>query len=115
MTARGIHRLTRGISEDIFRRFGIILTVGIYAINTQGIHAELEHKITKAVSKIPHVVDMHGFYYYENRNLVTLDVLSDTTIHDDKAFSDEIIRQLKAILPNLDFNITIDHIYLENK
>ena len=58
---------------------------------------------------------MHGFYYYENRNLVTLDVLSDTTIHDDKAFSEEIIRQLKAILPNLDFNIIIDHIYLENK
>ena len=115
MTARGIHRLTREISEDIFRRFGIILTVGTYAINTQGIHAELEHKITNTVSKIPHVVDMHGFYYYENRNLVTLDVLSDTTIHDDKAFSDEIIRQLKAIFPNLDFNIIIDHIYLENK
>ena len=35
LTAREIHLLTRKISEEIYKKYGVILTIGIYATNTE--------------------------------------------------------------------------------
>lgn len=44
LSAREIHRLTRTVTEDMLQKYGIIVTVGIYAINTQGEQARYKRR-----------------------------------------------------------------------
>ena len=63
MSAREIHRLTRSITEDVYLNYGIILTVGIYAANTDNeMHVEMKNKLTELMLDYPEILQMHGFY-----------------------------------------------------
>jgi cobalt-zinc-cadmium resistance protein czcD len=115
MTSRDIHRLTRTITLDMLNKNGIIVTIGIYAINTHGEQAEIQKKVMSAVSGMENVGSLHAFYYYEDKKLVTLDVVPHSYVHDDNAFREMIQKELKALYPNFEFDIIIDHNYLEKE
>lgn len=115
MNSRDIHRLTRTITLDILNKNGIIVTIGIYAINTHGEQAEIQKKVMSAVSGMEKVESLHAFYYYEDKKLVTLDVVPNSYVHDDNAFREMIQKELKALYPNFEFDILIDHNYLEKE
>ena len=63
------------------------------------------------VSRMKNIDSLHTFYYYEDKKLVTLDVVPDASICDDQAFTDLIIKELKSLYSNLEFNIIIDYNY----
>lgn len=111
MTARRIHGLTRAISEELFERHGIIATIGIYAINTTGKLADMEKEVTGFINSQPHVLQSHGFYYYESRHYVTIDIVHDDGITDDAEFESDMKAKLAKRFPDLKFNIVIDHSY----
>lgn len=77
MTAKEIHRLTRHIIEDIFREYGIVLTVGIYASNTTGSFGVVQEEVRNIVANYPDVLQMHGFYYDEERKEILFDMVAD--------------------------------------
>ena len=112
MTAQEIHGLTRRISEMMIERHGIIMTVGIYAIATAGSTcAELQKTVVQTLASQEHVIQVHGFYYYDESNLITVDVVPDLTVTDDQAFIQHLNDQLKQVLPDRQVNIVIDHNY----
>lgn len=111
MTAREIHGLTRSISEELFERHGIIATIGIYAINTSGKLADMEKEVTSFINSQDHVIQSHGFYYFADQKRITIDIVHDNSIHDDKAFEDDMKIKLAKRFPNVKFNIVIDHSY----
>lgn len=113
LSALEIHRLTRTITEDLLRKYHMIITVGIYVSYTHGEYAEIQKNVMAAVEKMEHVDSTHAFFYEKENNLVTLDVVHDATIRNDIAFSTEIANDLKQQFPSLNFNIFVDHNYLE--
>ncbi len=75
-TAQEIHLLTRKIEGEIFEKFGIILTIGIYASNTNDSrYAQIKKTIEKIVRDDRQILQMHGFYVDEKKKLISCDLV----------------------------------------
>lgn len=114
-TAREIHQLTRIIQGELYEKFNMIITVGIYAINTVGKAAMLQRQVMGLIYNHEHVQEVHGFYVDEDKKLITLDVVPDIHVHDDDEFKAHLLGHLKEILPDFEFNLAIDHNYIERR
>ena len=114
MTAHQIHGLTRQIAEQMMARHGIVMTVGVYA-NATGDDklAELQGAVVKTLAGLDKVRQVHGFYYDEERNLLSVDVVPDISVTDDQAFVQNLQDRLKEVLPDQQICILIDHNYSE--
>ena len=114
MDAHQIHGLTRRISEEMFARHGIIMTVGVYAVATgDNKRAELQHTVMQALAAHEHITQVHGFYYFEDERRVSIDIVPDLTIHDDAAFIEELKAEVQPLVPDAQVTIVIDHNYSE--
>ena len=114
MDAHQIHGLTRRISEEMFARHGIVMTVGVYAVATgDNKRAQLQHTVMQALAAHEHIEQVHGFYYFEDERRVSIDVVPDITIHDDAAFIEELRAELQPLVPDSQVSIVIDHNYSE--
>ena len=114
MDAHQIHGLTRRISEEMFARHGIIMTVGIYAVATgENRRAELQHAVMQALAANEHIEQVHGFYYFADEHRVSVDVVPDLTIHDDAAFINTLTQEIQPLVPGEKVSIVIDHNYSE--
>ena len=112
LDAYRIHGLTRKISEAVYMHHGVILTVGVYAVSTgDNRRTALQNTVIETLGKHDGVVQIHGFYYYEEENRISVDVVPDIAIHDEKAFCQQLIDTLKAKLPDVTISIVIDHNY----
>ena len=114
MTARDIHRLTRAIASRIYEQFHVILTVGIYAINTdvQGL-GKLQHDVMEYAAHHADVHQVHAFFYYEDRNLITIDIVPEESVKDGQAFAATMENDLRSRFPDYHFSIIVDHNYSE--
>ena len=114
MNAHEIHGLTRSISEQMFERHGIIMTVGVYAIATgDNKRTELQSMVMQALAKHKEILQVHGFYYFEKENRVSVDIVPDISVHDDAALTALLTEELKQLVPDVDVTIVIDHNYSE--
>ena len=114
MNARQIHRLTRQIGEEMMAKHGIVMTVGVYANATGNDKAaELQSAVVKALAGLENVRQVHGFYYDEDRNDLSFDVVPDLSVTDDQAFTQDLLNLLKEVLPDQPVSILIDHNYSE--
>jgi cation diffusion facilitator family transporter len=114
MDAHQIHGLTRRISEEMFARHGIVMTVGVYAVATgDNKRAQLQHTVMQALAAHEHIEQVHGFYYFEDERRVSVDIVPDLTIHDDAAFIQELIAEVQPLIPDDHLTIVIDHNYSE--
>ena len=57
------------------------------------------------------MLQVHGFYYYESDNRISIDVVPDMTVTDDEAFVNLLTEKLQPILKNTPITIVIDHNY----
>ena len=114
MSAHEIHGLTRRISTLMYMRHGIILTVGIYAVATgENQRAEMQAKVMKALAAHKELIQIHGFYYSEKDNMLSVDVVPDFSSHDDAALTRTLTTELQALVPGPQIVIVIDHNYSE--
>lgn len=114
MDAHQIHGLTRRISEQMFDKHGIIMTVGVYAVATgDNRRAELQDAVMQTLAKHKDITQVHGFYYFENENSVSVDVVPDISVHDDAAFVRQLTEELEKVVPTFNVSIVIDHNYSE--
>ena len=113
MDAHEIHGLTRRITEQMFEKRGIIMTVGIYAIATgKNKRAELQSTVMQALAKHPEIVQVHGFYYFEKEHRISVDIVPDISVHDEAALSAQLTEELKALVSEK-VTIVVDHNYSE--
>ena len=114
MNAYDIQGLTRSISEQMYAKHGIIMTVGVYAIATgENKRSELQGVVMQALAKHPEIVQVHGFYYFEKERRISVDVVPDISVHDEAALSARLTEELKALIPDKEITIVIDHNYSE--
>lgn len=114
MNAYQIHGLTRKISEMMYMQYGIIMTVGVYAVSTgANKRTDLQSIVIKTLSRHKNIAQIHGFYYFEKENRVSVDVVPDLTVRDEKVFCQELVAELKPLLPEVELSVVIDHNYSE--
>lgn len=109
MTAREIHSLTRTMTEEVYRDYGIILTVGIYASNTGSeVFAEMKKKLSGLVGEYPEILQMHGFYVDEKNKRVSFDLIIDFRSERKTDIQDTLIKRMRALYPEYDFTVILD-------
>lgn len=111
MTAVRIHGLTRSITKLLYDKYHIIITVGIYAVCTSEKGKELQKGIMNFVERYPHVEQIHGYFYLEEKRAISFDVVPDDTIRDDNAFQFQLMQAIRKVYPGYIFSIVIDHVY----
>ena len=114
LSAHDIHGLTRKLSNLLFEKYGIIMTVGIYALATgESRYAELQAKVIKALASNKEIVQVHGFYCSEEDRMLSVDVVPDISCHDDVALTRKLTEEIQAMVPGIQVSIVIDHNYSE--
>ncbi len=113
MNARQIHGLCRRIMDRIHEKFGIIMTIGIYACCTSNEEIGLERQVMNFARSYPGAMHAHAFYHYPDRNLVTIDIVVDDSVHDDDKFRKDFARAISEKIPGYSYNVYIDHFYTD--
>ena len=114
MSAHEIHALTRKITNHMFDKHGIIMTVGVYAVATgENRRAELQTKVIQTLSAHKEIVQVHGFLYSEPDRLVSVDVVPDLSVHDDAALVSQLTAELQPMVPDMQVSVVVDHNYSE--
>ena len=114
MSAHDIHGLTRRIATLMFERYGIIMTVGIYAnVTGSGPVAELQSAVMRRLSAHKEIVQVHGFYYSEDEGMLSVDVVPDISVHDDAALVRALTAELQPLAPDMQVVVVVDHNYSE--
>lgn len=110
LTAKEIHPLTRKISQRIFEKFGVILTVGIYATNTSNEEVkEIRKDLSKLIKDYPTIKQIHGFYVDEELKQISFDILIDYSDEAPEETKSNIINKLKEKHPSYEYYAIIDN------
>lgn len=114
LSASDIHGLTRKITLLMQERHGIIMTVGIYAMATgDNRRADLQTKVMQTMAAHKEIVQVHGFYFSEQDNILSVDVVPDLSVHDDDALISTLSAELQPLVPDMQVMIVVDHNYSE--
>ena len=114
LSGQDIHGLSRKISLQMYRDHAIVMTVGVYAVATgENQRAEIQALVMRTLTARKDLDQIHGFFYDEKENLVTVDVIPDLTVKDEPALCGELTRELGALLPGKTVLVTVDHNYSE--
>ena len=109
LTAKEIHPLTRNIALQIYEKFGIIMTIGIYASNSSDSEiAKIRDAIRKEVFNHPTIKQMHGFYCDQEIKSISFDVIVDFKDKNSTAVIEEIKKNLVDKFPEYHFYIVED-------
>ena len=110
LTAKEIHPLTRKISQEVYMKFGVILTVGIYASNTSNpAIKEIRKNLHDLVEQSPNIKQVHGFYVDEELKTISFDILIDFDEKNPEKLRDELIDKLKTLHPEYNYFVVIDN------
>ena len=110
LTAKEIHALTRKITEDIFEKYGVILTIGIYASNTDvDENAVIKNSIDNLIKQYPMILQIHGYYVNPDNMTISFDLVFDFDEKNISQIKNEIIERLSNLYPKYTFNIIIDN------
>lgn len=113
MTAQDIFALEREIQGYAYLTYGIILTVGIYASNDSDPKAkEIKDKLLALVHEKNDILQCHGFYYDQERELVSFDlVISFDAKTPQEEIASGIVSKLEEEYPQLRFAVNLDQDY----
>lgn len=78
MTMAEVHPLTKGIAVHLYKKFGINMTVGVYAENKPSVEVlEIRKALDQVISLYTHVVQVHAFYVQEEKKVIYYDIIFD--------------------------------------
>lgn len=110
MKADEIDTLTRKITEKVLKQHNVILSaIGIYSFNTSDKQAlKIRNDINKIVHSHKEVLQMHGFYFNKNENVIQFDLIIDYDIKHRNVIYNQICDEIKHYYPEYKFNIALD-------
>lgn len=112
LTAKEIHKLTRMITADIYNNFGIVITVGIYASNTEtNEFAQVKKDIVRMITDKPEILQMHGFYAESETKTISFDLVIDFSVKDATTLKNQLLERLENEYPEYRFFIIFDNNY----
>ena len=67
----------------------------------------------QALAEHKEIIQVHGFYYFEQEHRISVDVVPDISVHDEAALAAQLSAEIKSIVPDEEVTIVIDHNYSE--
>ena len=110
MSAGHIHELTRTISEGIYEKYNVMLTIGVYATNKSRIYAPIREYLMGIVKERPDILGVHGFYVDSRKSQVDFDLVIEFKC-DSKAIKDAVVTKMKQKFPQYEYNVIVDADY----
>ncbi|MBP5177257.1 MAG: cation diffusion facilitator family transporter [Clostridia bacterium] len=111
LTAKEIHKLSRLISASVYTKFGIILTIGVYASgNTNPLQPAIKSDLEEVLKSFPEVKQMHAFYIDEDLKAVSFDLIVDFSADAENTRS-AIIQKISSIHPDYRYFVVLDADY----
>lgn len=108
-TAKELHKLTREIKHRIFAKFGVNLTIGIYAENNdQPANQAIKQELLTLLNNYPEVRQMHAFYVDDSEKLITFDLVVDYKYQDPTKLKRRLNAALKKTFPAYKCLVEID-------
>ncbi len=109
LTAKDIHPLSRKIAQEVYLKFGVILTIGIYASNNSNPEIRAIRKdVYDLVKEYPTIKQIHGFYVDEQLKTISFDILIDFDEENPDGLVKEITEHIKTHHPSYEYFIVID-------
>lgn len=110
LTAREIHPLSRKIAQEVYLKYGVILTVGVYASNTSNPEIkEIRKQVYSLVKEYQTIRQIHGFYVDEDLKTVSFDIVIDFEEKNVDELVATVTSKLKEKHSSYEFYIVIDN------
>ncbi|WP_230399137.1 cation diffusion facilitator family transporter [Novisyntrophococcus fermenticellae] len=94
--------------QDVYMKFGVYLTFGLYSINTYDKEVTaVRESITQTVLTLPGAVSMHNFHYDKEQNFFRFDVIVDFDT-DPMLFRKHATDKVQQDYPGASVQINID-------
>ena len=110
MTARELDKLEREISYAVAKKTGVIMAgVSVYSYNTSDSRsAEIENVVKEVAYRHQEVLEVHGFYYEEEKKLFRFDIIIDYDYKNRDEIFKSVVNELKAMFPDYKIVPTLD-------
>lgn len=108
LSIRELNRITRRIASEVFKEFGIIITIGIYASNNPEEYKEVKNYILEIIKKYKNIIQLHGFYVDEEYKTISFDLIFNFDELNPEEKVKEITEKMKEKYPQYELNIIID-------
>ena len=111
-----LDELLRAIQVEVFKKHQVILTaIGVYSVNTTDEKAAaIREEVRKLVMETGHIVQMHGFYYSEEKKLIRFDIIVSFDAKDRRAVYAEVCRKVQERWPDHTLQIAMDTDFAES-
>ena len=110
MPAREIDKLTREITNKVYKKHNVILTaIGVYSINTKDEETnKIRNEIINIVYSYESVLQLHGFYLDKKEKVINFDIILDFEDLNRQKVYNEIYNKVQEKYPNYKISITMD-------
>lgn len=106
--ASDIHALERKISVDIYNRFDIFMTIGIYAYNSDDKSKKINEYLKNIIKEYSSIKQIHGFYVDYKNSTIYFDLIIDFDCSNKVDVKNIIIDKMKLKYPKYEFSVIID-------
>ena len=101
MTVGEVHPLTKGIAVHLYKKFGINMTVGVYAENQPSVEVlEIKKALDQVISLYTNVVQLHAFYVREDKKIIYYDIIFNFDEEDPHGTLEKIKSELHNRYPD---------------
>ena len=109
MTAKQIHGLSKRIQGTIYKEFGIILILGIYASNERDeVAVQIEKDLREIIADYKEIIQLHGFFVDREKKTINFDIIIEFSAEDPKKTKDEVLERIKEKYPEYKYYVVID-------
>lgn len=109
MCAGELHELTVQIQNMVYKQFQVFLTVGIYAIDTMNdTKIKMRKNINDFCMGLDGVLNTHGIFISEDKQLVSFDATIDFTVKDKRTFAKKMTDEIQKIYPGYRVKVNLD-------
>ena len=110
LTVSDIDRISRRITNNISKKYGVILhTIGVYSVNTKDKRViEVKKDITKIVFSHKGLLQMHGFYIDDEEKSISFDIIIDFKVKNREGVYKQIYDEVKNKYKDYKIDITLD-------
>jgi divalent metal cation (Fe/Co/Zn/Cd) transporter len=106
--ASDIHALERKISVDIYNKFDIFMTIGIYAYNSDDKSKKINEYLKNIIKEYSSIKQIHGFYVDYKNSTIYFDLIIDFDCSNKVDVKNIIIDKMKLKYPKYEFSVIID-------
>ena len=104
--------LEKKIAGLMYFKHNIIMTVGIYAQDTEDEETRVMFTyLLDAIKENPNILQVHGFYINKEINIVSFDIVLSFDEKDPEGAAENIRQKIKEQFPKYNYICNIDYDY----